>query len=963
MCLRAIAAAAVLVVLLGMPESAHGQCTQWADTGTPGPPRPFFVAESWGWRSPFGDMVYDSRRHVSVLFGGYTTNRVTTYLFTHRYDGTSWVYEDLPLSSPLPLFRLAPALTFDTARGRTLMFGGFDGPIGFDDLWEYDGTFWYPIPKSGPWPRAAASNPMCYDPYRGRTIMLGASLTVGRWETWEWTGSAWQRGSDLAGAGGSAVTRMVFDIARNRAFVYTQSDSDIYERVFEFTPGATAAQGVWHSVPIAGSPYPTHLGSSLVYDPLRQQIFRIAGRLVNDIYSYEAQTFVWSVALSKWAQISITSDGLPVRGGAAGVYDTARDRLVLYGGFRVYNSGANATTYTDTWEYRQDSPGFLTLPASATVDGGQTAIFAAALIGEGNSLQWLHNGSPVPGATGPILAINNASQASAGGYVLRASNVCGVIDSPPAQLTVRAPVNNSYLTPSVIYSATLSATTLGATPDGTAPCGISNASPDVWHRYTVPYTGSLTMDTCGSDFDTVLSFHSLGLGTVIACNDDAAIPGPGCSTLTSALSMAVNQGDQFLVRVSGYQGAAGHYTLNTKVVPFNNACAAPTPVFSGTYYGNTAGATVDGSASCGTSFGTPDIWYRFRSDCSGTLSLDTAGSSYDTVVSVRTGCAGAEVGCNDDVQIGTLWSSLSVTVQPGVDYLIRVSGFNGATGNVVLHVYPPPLPQDDCAGAALIGLGDHLFATRCATTGSLPLPPWCEDAAGAVPFYDVWYRYIAAAPGVLEVGLCNTSFNAALAVYGSCPTSPYQAVICGARENSCDQPPLASINTLPGDEYLFRIGGYYGLNAGLAGSGTIQLTLVPFETGACCLTVGGCALTSAYECPGVFQGEGSTCSPSPCPSLAGSCCTGTTCTELDAAACDAAGGSFGGTGTTCLHGPLNPVTCCRADINGAGGLGVQDIFDFLSAYFAADPRADFNVSGSVTVQDIFDFLAAYFAGC
>jgi hypothetical protein len=42
---------------------------------------------------------------------------------------------------------------------------------------------------------------------------------------------------------------------------------------------------------------------------------------------------------------------------------------------------------------------------------------------------------------------------------------------------------------------------------------------------------------------------------------------------------------------------------------------------------------------------------------------------------------------------------------------------------------------------------------------------------------------------------------------------------------------------------------------------------------------------------------------------------------------------------------------------------VQDIFDFLAAYFGHDPRADFNQSGAITVQDIFDFLGAYFAGC
>ena len=54
---------------------------------------------------------------------------------------------------------------------------------------------------------------------------------------------------------------------------------------------------------------------------------------------------------------------------------------------------------------------------------------------------------------------------------------------------------------------------------------------------------------------------------------------------------------------------------------------------------------------------------------------------------------------------------------------------------------------------------------------------------------------------------------------------------------------------------------------------------------------------------------------------------------------------------------------CPADANGSGTVSVQDIFDYLTAYFSNSPGADFNGSGSVTVQDIFDYLAAYFVGC
>jgi hypothetical protein len=68
-------------------------------------------------------------------------------------------------------------------------------------------------------------------------------------------------------------------------------------------------------------------------------------------------------------------------------------------------------------------------------------------------------------------------------------------------------------------------------------------------------------------------------------------------------------------------------------------------------------------------------------------------------------------------------------------------------------------------------------------------------------------------------------------------------------------------------------------------------------------------------------------------------------------------------GTEALSTPITVTVPCPGDFNGAGGVTVQDIFDFLAAYFAGLPSADFNGAGGVTVQDIFDFLAAYFAAC
>jgi hypothetical protein len=61
--------------------------------------------------------------------------------------------------------------------------------------------------------------------------------------------------------------------------------------------------------------------------------------------------------------------------------------------------------------------------------------------------------------------------------------------------------------------------------------------------------------------------------------------------------------------------------------------------------------------------------------------------------------------------------------------------------------------------------------------------------------------------------------------------------------------------------------------------------------------------------------------------------------------------------------PFKLYAFCPADYNQSHAVSVQDIFDFLTGWFAGAPAADFNGVGGVTVQDIFDFLGAWFGGC
>ena len=151
-----------------------------------------------------------------------------------------------------------------------------------------------------------------------------------------------------------------------------------------------------------------------------------------------------------------------------------------------------------------------------------------------------------------------------------------------------------------------------------------------------------------------------------------------------------------------------------------------------------------------------------------------------------------------------------------------------------------------------------------------------------------------------------------------------------------------------------------------AGGGSGRLIRVTFTgtSGACCAPDGTCTLSNGLNCTAgsTFLWGTVSCSPSPCTVPTGACCRGSTCAVTTAAACSGANTSFVAA-AACNTAGNTTTPCCYADFNQAGGITVQDIFDFLAEHFGGGIAADFNQSGDLTVQDIFDFLAGYFTGC
>ena len=251
------------------------------------------VAQSWTQLTPSGStppgrfyhtLAYDSARDLAVLFGGLNGTSVvndtwewnpTTNVWTQRTPSTS------------PSARQVMAFTYDAARGRTVVWGGYDGSF-LLDTWEWDGTNWQQVASGGPIPgRCGAA--MVYDSQRQKCILFGGQGTANfSNDVWEWNGSSWTQ--TFAGTLTSAAPsprffhNMVYDSRQGRVVV------------FGGTSGAATFGDTWS----------------------------------------------WTPFTATWANLGTT--GPSARASCGMIYDDRIDRTVLYGG-----ENASSTALGETW--------------------------------------------------------------------------------------------------------------------------------------------------------------------------------------------------------------------------------------------------------------------------------------------------------------------------------------------------------------------------------------------------------------------------------------------------------------------------------------------------------------------------------------------------------------------------------------------------------------------------------------
>jgi len=220
---------------------------------------------------------------------------------------------------------------------------------------------------------------------------------------------------------------------------------------------------------------------------------------------------------------------------------------------------------------------------------------------------------------------------------------------------------------------------------------------------SVTLTASNVTESGGSISSVAFYRESNGI-TGLQVGSDTLVPGAvqnGTTWSTSAATSALAAGTYtYYVQATDPSAntatASAALTLNPVVVTPANDNFASATVLSGsslTVTGSTVNATKQsGEPSHAGNTGGHSIWYYWTAPASGTATINTSGSNFDTLLGVYTGTSVSALtkkSSNDDATRSVVYSKVSFKVTAGTTYRIAVDGYNGASGNVTLNLSAP----------------------------------------------------------------------------------------------------------------------------------------------------------------------------------------------------------------------------------------------------------------------------------
>jgi hypothetical protein len=223
-----------------------------------------------------------------------------------------------PSASPSPRFR--PLMDYEADRQRTLLFGGFgDGNQYSNETWEFDGRTWRRLDI--PSPPADPGYMLAYDIYRGAAVLYGGRSR----DTWEFDGSRWSRVKcehrpPIIGSGA-----MAYDSTRRVTVLFGGEVASTGDSVLPTLCSETWQYDGhdWTKADVKGPSARKY--HQMVYDSARERFVLFGG------FDTKPLRDTWELRSAGWRRVE-TRDAPSARRGLALTYDPNGRRTLLFGG-------------------------------------------------------------------------------------------------------------------------------------------------------------------------------------------------------------------------------------------------------------------------------------------------------------------------------------------------------------------------------------------------------------------------------------------------------------------------------------------------------------------------------------------------------------------------------------------------------------------------------------------------------
>jgi N-acetylneuraminic acid mutarotase len=282
---------------------------------------------------------------TSVSEAAPTTSTVTeAALTTTTLASAITAWTDLAPAAPMPDPRSGTAMVYDSATDDMILFGGWDVDTDFGDTWGYDpdANTWTDLKPTGDLPPARALHQLVYDPAGGKAILFGGTSDAGRYnDTWAYDSAA-NTWTDLSGStapSARSVHSMAYDSGSGKIVLFGGYDgtSEVGD-TWSYDPAANT----WTDLKPDGSVPSARKAAAMAYDPVSGRVILFGGY---DGSSVLDDTWAYDPAANTWTEVD-PAGAIPIpRANHRMVYDEATGQVILFGGYDGQND------LYDTWAY------------------------------------------------------------------------------------------------------------------------------------------------------------------------------------------------------------------------------------------------------------------------------------------------------------------------------------------------------------------------------------------------------------------------------------------------------------------------------------------------------------------------------------------------------------------------------------------------------------------------------------